>query len=332
MLSTSKATSWRRFEVDTVIQQNGFRRVFAPERLTVGLGFPLEAYEGDVATMENQVHLARRAEELGFAGLWFRDIPLHDPNFDAGQVYDIWVFASYVAAHTSTISLATGGIILPLHHPLHVAKAAASVERLSGGRLLLGVTSGFRPAEYPAFAVDYESRGERFREVLNYARRALQEDFPTIDSTLGRMAGLDLIPKPIMGRIPVVIIGASQQTPEWIAENGDGWISPTRRIEFQERSIQEWRNLIEHRAPGVFKPFGQATYLDLTKDPNTRPTVFFRKQGLRLGRNRLVEYMENLRQIGVNHLSLNLKYSRRPASEVIEELGEEVLSHFPSNR
>ena len=72
---------------------NGFRKMFAPGRLTLGVFFPIEAFKGDQPTMRNQERLARRAEELGFAALWFRDVPLRDPTFgDIGQVFDPWVY------------------------------------------------------------------------------------------------------------------------------------------------------------------------------------------------------------------------------------------------
>ena len=72
-----------------VTEADGFQRMFAPGRLTLGVFFPIEAFKGDQPTMRNQEYLARRAEELGFAALWFRDVPLRDPNFgDIGQVYD----------------------------------------------------------------------------------------------------------------------------------------------------------------------------------------------------------------------------------------------------
>lgn len=305
--------------------------MFDRDRLTVGVVFPIEGYEGAIPKMENQVELARRAETLGFAALWFRDVPLHDPSFgDVGQIYDTWVYMGYIAAHTSSVALATGSIIATLRHPLHLAKAAASVDRLSGGRLVMGLSSGDRPAEYPAFGVDFESRGERFRETLSYLGRGLEEDFPVIESPLGRMEGLDLVPKPATGHIPTLIVGNSRQTPEWIAQNADGWMYYTNTLGRQREQIERWRELTG-QAPEAFKPFGQASYLDLAEDPDTLPERFFRGQGFRLGRNRLVEYMEELRGIGVNHLFLNLKFSRRPASEIIEELGEEVIPHFPAH-
>lgn len=320
-------------EPEVGIGTSGFEKMFVEDRITVGLFFPLEAYEGTFPTMRDQARLARRAEALGFAALWFRDVPLHDPNFgDVGQIYDPWVYMGYVAAHTERIALATGSIVATLRHPLHLAKAAASVDRLSDGRLVMGLASGDRPVEYPAFGVDFGTRGERFRETFSYLERALGEDFPEVDSPLGRMEGLDLVPKPVSGRIPALVVGNSRQTPEWIAEHADGWMYYTRTPRAQGQEIEKWRELVEGHAPGAFKPFGQASYLDLAEDPDAPLEHFFRGQGHRLGRNRLLSYIEELRGIGVNHLSLNLKYSRRPAPEVIEELGEEVLPHLSQGR
>jgi hypothetical protein len=111
----------------------GFQRMFSPGRLTLGVFFPIEAFPGDEPTMFDQERLARRAEELGFAALWFRDVPLRDPSFgDVGQVYEPWVYLGWIAAQTSEIALATGALVLTLRHPLHTAKGMASVDRLSG--------------------------------------------------------------------------------------------------------------------------------------------------------------------------------------------------------
>src|SRR4051812_47174054 len=109
----------------------GYRRVFAPDRLTLGVFFPIEAFAGDRPTMVDQIELSRHAEQSRVAALWVRDVPLRDPSFgDVGQVYDPWVWLGYIAAATRDIALATGAIVLPVRHVLHVAKAAASVDRL----------------------------------------------------------------------------------------------------------------------------------------------------------------------------------------------------------
>jgi alkanesulfonate monooxygenase SsuD/methylene tetrahydromethanopterin reductase-like flavin-dependent oxidoreductase (luciferase family) len=80
---------------------NGFKKMFAPGRLTLGVFFLIEAFERDEPTMRHQERLARRAEDLGFAGLWVRDVPLCDPCFgDLGQVHDPWVYLGWIAAQT----------------------------------------------------------------------------------------------------------------------------------------------------------------------------------------------------------------------------------------
>ena len=82
-----------------------------------------------------------------------------------------------MAAHTRTIALGTASIILPIRNPLHTAKAATSVDQLSGGRLLLGVASGDRPVEFPAFGVDPEQRDSLFREYLAVFREVQRSSF-----------------------------------------------------------------------------------------------------------------------------------------------------------
>jgi len=308
----------------------GYENMFAPEQLTLGVFFAIESYSGSIPKMENQVALAKRAEALGFAALWFRDVPLHDPSFgDVGQIYDTWVYLGYIAAHTSSVALATGSVVFPLRHPVHLAKAAASIDTLSGGRLVLGIASGDRPVEYPAFNIDFATRGERFRETLHYFRTALDNSFPVIDSPLGHFNGVDLIPKPYGERIPALITGHSQQSLEWIAENGDGWITYPRSLDQQTGMVNNWRQLTKS-APGGFKPFSQSLYIDLAEDPNTPPRSIH--LGFKSGRNHLIEFLGASREAGVNHIVLNLKYGTRPAADVLEEIGQEVLPLFPSLR
>lgn len=302
----------------------GFSRMFRVGRLTVGVFFPIEAYRGDEALMHDQERLAQRAEKLGYAALWVRDVPLRDPGFgDLGQIYDPWVYLGWIAAHTKTIALATGSIVLPLRHPLHVAKAAASVDQLSGGRLVLGVASGDRPAEFPAFGVDSERRVALFSEYFEMIRRVLEREYPTLTSTAGVLAAnTDLVPKPV-GRLPMLVTGNSGQPLSWIAGHADGWITYPRGIERQAETVARWRTEVQAARPGAFKPFVQSLYVDLTDDPHLAPTAIH--LGFMAGRHFLLHFLDSLRVVGVNHVVLNLKYGARPASEVLEEIGTEVL-------
>ncbi len=303
---------------------NGFDRMFSPGQLTLGVFFPIEAYSGDRPTMRDQERLARRAEEMGFAALWVRDVPLRDPSFgDVGQIYDPWVYLGWIGSQTNRIALATGSIILPIRHPLHTAKAASSVDQLTQGRLVLGVASGDRPVEFPAFGVDLEARAADFRENLLVIREVLTHDFPRIRSQYGTLLGTaDLIPKPT-GRLPILITGYSRQTLEWIARHADGWITYPRSLELQSEFVARWRAMVATTVPDTFKPFAQSFYVDLTKDPNHPAEPIH--LGFRGGRNVVLRYFDGLRGAGVNHVILNLKYATRDAADVLEEIGSEIL-------
>ncbi|MGE7667197.1 LLM class oxidoreductase [Ureibacillus composti] len=304
----------------------GYNQMFKENELTLGLLFPLESYNGDIPKMDivEQMKLAKIAENFKFASLFVRDVPLHDPWFgDVGQIYDPFVFLGYLAAHTEKIALGTSSVLLTLRHPLHVAKAAASVDRLSGERLVLGIATGDRPIEFPSFKINPLEKAERFQESVMTMRKVWGEHFPHIDLPSVHMAEGDLLPKPTFNNIPLLVTGHSSQSVEWIAEHGDGWIYYPRNTNQQLSRIQNWRS-----STNEFKPFVQSLYVDLTENPNEPPTPIH--LGFRIGRNMLIEYINHLKLTGVNHIIIVLKNSKRPASDVIQELGEEVVPFFPS--
>lgn len=311
-------------------QAKGFQKMFAPDRLTLGVFFPIEAFQGDQPTMRDQERLAQRAEALGFAALWFRDVPLRDPSFgDIGQVYDPWVYIGWIAAQTQEIALATGSLAITLRHPLHTAKACASVDQLTNSRLVLGIGSGDRPVEFPAFGVDFEQRSALFRENLQVMRTVLYEEFPTLQSPHGALYGTaDLVPKPV-GKLPMLVSGHSGQRLEWIAEHSDGWITYPRGVQRQADVVAHWRASVEAAAPGVFKPFVQSLYVDLAEDPDAPPVPIH--LGYRGGRHIIFRILDTLRAIGVNHVILNFKYGSRNASEVLEEVGQEILPRLEAS-
>ena len=268
----------------------------------------------------------RRIDALGFAALWVRDVPLCDLSFDnVGQVYDPWVWLGQVAAVTTAIALTTGAIVLPLRHPLHVAKAAASADRLSGVRFVLSIASGVRPVDFPAFGVDYEAHGERFAESYSVLVQALEGGFPHIASPLSHMPGANLIPKPV-GQLPIQVVGSARQTVQWIAAQADGRVACPRDEAAQQDRTGLWRRALDQRAPGHAKPFTQSLFIDLAEDAGATPISL----GRRLGRNRLIEKLLILQRLGVHHVTFNLRLSRRPAADVAEELTAEVLPHFPA--
>lgn len=219
----------------------GYDRVFQHGRLSLGLVVPIEAYPSSpVPEMQRHVERVQLAEALGFSSVWLRDVPFNVPSFgDAGQTFDPFVYLGLLAGTTERIALGVASIILPLRHPAHVAKAAASAEVLSGGRLILGVASGDRPEEYPALGMPFPDRGARFRESFDYIQR-VGEGWPVFESAFGQLRGdIEMLPKPTAGRLPLLITGGSQQDPAWLAENGDGWMLYPRPAPLQSQVIDD---------------------------------------------------------------------------------------------
>ncbi|WP_411842897.1 LLM class oxidoreductase [Salinicoccus sp. HZC-1] len=301
----------------------GFQKAFGQGKMTLGLSFPLEGYEKSIPEMdmELQIKRAQLAEAQGFSALWARDIPLNDTvNFgDAGQMYDPWIFLSHIAAHTKEIALGTGSIITTFQHPINIAKSAVSLDRISNERLLLGLATGDRPIEFDAYKVSREEGEELFRETFKVIRQLWSADEPEVFTQHVAMNKGDLLPKAKLRDIPTFVTGNSGQDFEWIAENGDGWMTYPRAVEMQDIFIRKWRNQTD-----AFKPFIQSIAIDLAEDPDFKPRQIH--LGYRLGVNHLKDYLQQLENIGVDHVMIGSKFSKRPVDEVIQEIGEEVIN------
>ncbi|MEM9155057.1 MAG: LLM class oxidoreductase [Cyanobacteria bacterium P01_F01_bin.33] len=305
----------------------GYNSVFRPNRLSLGLVVPIETYlKGPVPSMARHVERVQLAETLGFAAVWLRDVPFNVPSFgDAGQTYDPFVYLGMLAGQTERIALGVASIILPLRHPAHVAKAAASVDVLSGGRLILGVASGDRPEEYPALNLPFGDRGAKFRASFEYIRH-MGENAPAFENTYGSPnGGMDMLPKPTTGKLPLLITGGSQQAPEWIAQHGDGWMTYPRNTDVQARIIRDWRGRVQTLGAPA-KPVMQPLYVDLAEDPETPPRPIH--LGFRLGVEPLRAYLKSLEDIGVNHVALNLRFNRANVETTLKRLAEDLLPDF----
>jgi len=218
-------------------------KIAQQNQLSLGLVFPLESYGGSVPQMKGQEALAKYAEQAGFKALWFRDVPLHDPSFgDAGQMYDPFVYMAHIMNHTSEIALATGSIILPLRHPIHALKSIHSLQSLSNGRIIIGVASGDRPVEFPAFGQEHHNRAQLFRDSFDYMK-ALKASFPQHQSeNYGSLIGnTDLLPK-TAHNTPYLVTGHSGQQLDWIAKHADGWLYYPRNMYIPLWKIGHWHS------------------------------------------------------------------------------------------
>ena len=182
--------------------------------------------------------VAAAAERAGFATLWAGEhVVMVDeaasryPYTDDGSIavpadadwLDPLIALSFAAAATSRIELATGVLLLPEHNPVVVAKQAASLDVLSGGRLTLGVGIGWSRDEFDALGVPFERRAQRTAEYIDAMRGLWRDD---VSSFKGEFVGFDRIrvnPKPRRRRIPVVLGGNSDAALRRAAAWGDGW-------------------------------------------------------------------------------------------------------------
>lgn len=310
----------------------GYRGLFAPGEITLGLIMPLETYPASPApAMQDHFARARHADEAGLSALWMRDIPFFDPRYgDAGQVFEPLTYIAALARETRRIALGTAGIVLPLREPKLLAKQVGSLDHFSDGRMLLGLSSGDRPTEYPLFDIDFDSRGERFRDAFEVYRTVLEERYPRFDSPrFGRSEGMhDLVPKPPHAHTPTIAIGRAQQSTEWIAEHLDGHIAPSPPLPHLAAFARGWRETAMPHSHSPFKPLGIAGFLDLDEDRD-RPLEQIRA-GFRTGSKALAEFMATAREAGIHHIALNPKISRRPHQALLEDLVRDVLPHFPT--
>lgn len=256
---------------------------------------------------------------LGFRAIWMRDVPLWLPTAfgDAGQVFDPIAYLGYLAAATKNALLGTAAIVLPLRNPILLAKEAATIDVLSGGRLIVGVASGDRPAEYPALGIDFETRAETYRNSIK-TMRDLWSHAASASDTADKV-----LPAPVAGTIPLVAVGRGGQTAAWAAENMDAFMTYPRPGGTMGAVVSEWNSAVQE-APA--KPVITTTLVDLASDPHAavEPIRF----GARLGRQTLIDYLRQMEDTGVAHVALNFRPSRRPVEEVLHEIAEHVLPAF----
>ncbi|WP_323191067.1 TIGR03571 family LLM class oxidoreductase [Halostella sp. PRR32] len=298
----------------------GYRRLFSTDGITFGTGFPLTGANESPPDVDEEMRLAARAEAVGFDALWARDVPTYWPKFgDAGQTFDVWPWLTRVAARTDDIALGTASVVLTLRHPLHVAKAAASVDRLSDGRLVLGVATGDRDPEYPAFDVDPSDRGALFRESVAVLRSVWSDEFPVVDSQWGTLDGdLSVVPDPTTETLPLFPTGHARQTVEWIGDHGDGWLFYHLPEDTLDSYLADWRDA------GGEKPFAMVVRAELADDHDAGPEPLH--QGYCAGVEWFRDYFRRLDRTGVDHVLVSLENDdpERALSVFAEEVIERV--------
>lgn len=196
------------------------------------------ANTGPFAQPDGAAELAKVAEDVGFESIWTVEHVIWPESYSSAYPYsptgkmpgdssspipDPLIWLSFIAAHTSTIRLATGILILPQRNPLVTAKAVASLDALSKGRLDLGIGVGWLEEEFDALKVPFDDRGPRTDDYVAAMRALWAGDQATYDGEFAGFQEVTVNPKPVNGSVPIVVGGHSKAAARRAGRLGDGF-------------------------------------------------------------------------------------------------------------
>jgi probable F420-dependent oxidoreductase len=186
-------------------------------------GIHLPQY-GRVASGENVARAARHAEELGFSDVWVSDHVVHpaEQTYPSPYLLDPFATLSWAAAVTSTVEIGTSVLVVPQHNPLWLANHLASVDAMSGGRLIVGAGVGWSQREYEALGYSFTDRGRRLDEILDLLRAAWTDDPTSFHGTFSEFDDIRFLPKPAR-RVPIWIGGGVEAAFRRAIDKGDGF-------------------------------------------------------------------------------------------------------------
>ncbi len=185
------------------------------------------------------VELVQAAEETGFESAWTVEHVVIPKGYQSAYPYttdgrlpggegdfilpDPQIWMAYVAARTTRIKLATGILILPQHNPVICAKQVATLDYMSGGRVLLGIGVGWLKEEFEALGVPFADRGARTEEYMHALRALWSMDVPTYEGKYVSFRNAYMRPKPTNGTVPIIIGGHSKAAARRAGRMADGF-------------------------------------------------------------------------------------------------------------
>jgi F420-dependent oxidoreductase-like protein len=188
------------------------------------------------------VQLARQAELAGLARIYVPDhfMPYHPAAAVPGPVHECWTTLSALAVAVTRIGLGTLVLGNTYRHPAVVANMAASLDQVSGGRLLLGLGAGWQENEHLAYGIELEgpaSRLDRFEEALQVVSLLLRSEVTSFNGSYYRMDGARCEPAPVQTPLPLLVGGAGERRSIPLAARyADAWHSWTTPPEFRHKS------------------------------------------------------------------------------------------------
>lgn len=171
------------------------------------VGVQLPEVEREVRWAE-YASMARTAEEVGFDSIWVGDHYLYrDDGRQERGPWEAWTLLAGLATVTERVTLGPLVACLNFHHPAVLAKTAATVDELSGGRLVMALGAGWNRTEFDAFGIPYDHRASRFEEGFEIVRRLLDGERVSFEGRFHRTRDAVLLPRP--ARRPPMMVGST---------------------------------------------------------------------------------------------------------------------------
>ncbi|WOT35457.1 TIGR03619 family F420-dependent LLM class oxidoreductase [Streptomyces coeruleorubidus] len=282
---------------------------------------PWEAAAGP----EDLLAVARAADRAGFAYLASCDhiaIPRRLASAMSTVWYDPVATLAFLAAATERTRLLSHVAVVGLRHPLLSAKQYATLDHLSGGRLILGVGAGHVREEFEVLGADFERRGAVLDESIGALRAALGPDeFPEHHGKLYDFEGLGQRPRPAQDRVPLWVGGSSPAALRRAALKGDGWLpqgDPRDRLPAQIARIRELRERAGASGPFTVGAIAEPLYVGAPRWDVGRRT-------LTGGPQELAESLRAYRAMGVDQIQVRFRSrGRTELTDQIAAFGAEV--------
>ena len=236
--------------------------------MQIGVVFPQTEIGSDPAAVRDY---AQAAEDLGYSHILVYDHVLgasrearpswRGPYDHNSQFHEPFVLFGYLAGVTSRIELVTGIIILPQRQTALVAKQAAAVDVLSGGRLRLGIGIGWNEVEYEALGEDFHTRGRRVEEQVALMRALWTDEVVTFQGRWHTVTAAGINPLPVQRPIPLWMGGGAEAVIRRIARLADGWFPQFRPDDRGRETLQRLHDYAREagRAPGDIGIEGRAS-------------------------------------------------------------------------
>jgi probable F420-dependent oxidoreductase len=306
-------------------------------KLVAGIQLPVQAlstrtsapWEREGSTVDDMVRVAQACDDAGFfyvAVCHHIAIPRSHVDAMSTQWFDPVPTLAYLAAKTERARVMTNVYVAPYRHPLDTAKAFATLDALSGGRVILGVGTGHVEAEFEMLGLRFEDRGKLTNEAIDGIVAAWLDEFPVLPGPHWTAKDLGQRPRPVQQpRPPIWVGGYGKPALRRVAERGDGWVpqgTPRQQLPADLAYILEHRDRVR---PGAHLEFGYITEYVHLGDPDWNVP----KGTLTGSPDRIVESFNELGEMGVSHLQL--RFATRSAHELCDQIaafGRDVLPHL----